>query len=518
MAAVYSDNISAMYYYIVEKNDTTAVIYNSNSYETWDHLNRSKVSKYRCVKCSLNHIQTFNGVDYVNPDIIFDKTNQKIIIPRLCSHNLYNIKCLVDQIRRIHKTSRENTPLVIHYINVQSADKTVLLEIFEGAIVHLSNDYNKILHVTNMCNFMFHADYKFKALHCMLDANGDFILDNSCTTLSAKNVSTSCLNSIVVSNPYLNHVKIDTLNIDMIYTVDPPVFLNSLNTFNVEALDIPYDDAGNNIKLCIKYLGDLLNIHQASIETINIPTKYFHHLWNDLVKRKVQWVKLKEVRTLATDMTMHLAMPKDHYLFPNLTRFIMEKRDLSLVCPSVKSVCTTHDALQDSKLEDLAFMMARNRKNRKAAMAWLIFNKFHLKHLSIVKDIAIKIAHMVIETNTSDMEFEYRDLKSADFDINYTHCYDIENPCNIHACISPHELKLWDEIDIEIARVNRAKGIVHNANNAINKMSRTIDNNFKQIEDLKVKISKKQDRIKEWEEQSLKADESYERAIKKLKR
>lgn len=510
-----------IYYYLSVKNGDPLVV-SSRVHIKYTPLIKNVIIDHRCQQCCIDSQYIYkHSADTVAPDIIVNGTDRRIDILEICSHNLYAIKFLLNHIYSYHGMNKTQMPIHIHNVNTTNTDSSSLLEIFEGTDLVLP-DVTNDKGMFKLYDFIEHSNYRFRSIKQVSMKYGEYLLYDSCTKFLGQYIGTFVFAKILTQIAHLQYFKTNKLVVDDVNKVLVPTRARSLKCFSLGVLQLTKKTFILNA--CVKYINDILDIHRFSLEKLDIQQCEYisHSIWNDLCIRGVQWPVLKEVY-LTTPEREIVSEPKNFYMMPLLTKLSIYDRKTRLVLqPEIRGICVTHNTLFYPTLEQLALLINRNRIYMRAARAWMIVCKFYLRRFNIPRDISLKIAHMVIETDTSDMGFK---VPSLIIKQNHQKCQDEKKDmCDVVVCTTSVKLKLWNEIKdgkMRIDKLNFKRSNLQSAlkpdEDRIGEKRKEIAKKEEEINTINAKLSKKRQEIDKIDDKKLKNDIVIERKLKALK-
>jgi len=506
----YFKNIIARYYYFVIENGEGTIICNPLCYETQDDMKRFK--SLQTTKDFIN----IRGITYVKPDIIVDETNIKIVIPHLFTHNLCCIKIILKHIYEYGGVSK-NTSIIINKFNTKQSDSNLLIEIFENINIEILYEANEQM-TSKMCNFLQYCDYRFHSVVAIISSKKEFELINSCKRLSSNNLHSFLFYKILHDNKHLKDVHITKLIANNVYRIDVE-FFNNLNSIEIQEIDLFSVDNATIIS-CAQYIVNVLSFHRQSLKSIIINCKLSIFIWNIMCSENLRWPKLNKMIVYIGNKFLALATPMKMSNFPVLVEFNIQTL-YKFYQPHMKAICISHMEIFDSHHETLAILVAKNRKYIKATVAWLILCKFYLKNYNICKDIALKIAHMVIEEDVSYSD-KAMNLTCSDFITDTLPCTPIypdqSSHCDIVTFVTSSQIKEWNRINLKKSNLDLVMQQEYTLKSAIKKDSENIAKKLEQIEDVKIKLDKKRDKLERLENTISEYDDVLSQMIKRIKK
>lgn len=504
----YFKNIIARYYYFVIENGEGTIICNPLCYETQDNMKR-----FESIQTTKDFIN-IRGVTYVKPDVIVDETNIKIVIPHLFTNNLYCIKYILKHIYE-HGGVSKDTSIVINKFNTKQSDSNLLSEIFTNTNIEFLYEANEQMTI-KMCNFMQYCAYRFHSVVAIISDREEFTLKNSCKKLSSNNIHNFIFYKILHDNTNLKEVRITKLIANEVYRVDS-IHLNNLISIEIQEIDLFSTRNNENIISCAQYMYNVLSYHRQSLKSIIIRCKLSVLIWNIMCSQNLKWPKLNKMIIFSGHESQPLAIPKKMSNFPFLTEFNIQTLS-KLYPPHMKCVCISHMEIYDSHYEALAILIAKNKKYIKATITWLILCKLYFKNYNICKDIALKIAHMVVE----DDVFYYdkaMNLTCSDFITNTLPCTSNQFPsCDIVMFVTSSQIKEWKQINFKKTHLDSAIKQEYTLKLDIKKDNDNIAKKLEQIDDIKDKLDKKRDKLERLENTISEHNNTLSKMVKRIKK
>jgi len=507
------------YYYYYTRHNEPFVKLTNDYISCSDFINSNNVES-RCQKC-FNTCSSFTDVGriVIIPEMEVDETNKIIDIFEICSHTLPRIKYLLTMIYKDYNVEKTAMAIRIHNNITTINDSPFLMDIFEGVDLILFQIMDE-LSLYRIYELIHNTNYRFRTIKQTSEMYGDFLLEDSCTKLSGKHIASYPFSRILMQNSHLKYFHIEKLIVhsnldDFIQSSN-----KSLKYFSVGSLDSPQNVTANLTNKALEhwtnYISDLLYVNRFSLETVNIGIEKTSHLiWNDFCKRKVQWSALKEVIMSTIDKEL-LVMPSTYYTMPLLTKLtVRDLKTQQMAYPSMKAVCVTHGTMYYSDFEQLLFIINRNRVYIESVRTWLTIAKFYLKQYRIPRDVCLKIAHMVLRVDTSNMGF--KDPIPSPEQL-YQICEENDDdPCDMVMCTTPDKVRLWSDIKDQKLSLDRLNHTRTTLKSKMKPDKKRIQKKKDEIETIETRLNKKRENVDKIDKKISIADAGLEKKLKYLK-
>lgn len=497
--ANYLNDKTAKYYYSIFEDGKQIIICNPLSFETQDSIKRFKGAKETI---------RIKSINYARPDLIVDETNSKIVLPHLHTSNIHCIKHILGHIYE-HGSVSKKTPIVFNKITVGRSYANTLLDIFENTDIQFVYDADEQTTI-KMCNFLKDCEYRFNSVIAIISNIEEFALTNSCRSLTSDNLHSFIFYRILYDNNLLKDVQITKLNLNNVYDIEMKP-LNNIHSITIQEIQMQHNS--DLITPYAQYIHKILSSHRQSLKSISMNCLFSVLTWNNICSENMTWPRLSNVSVCTNREAPKFLTPQKMSYFPLLVNFNI-KSEIMIRQPSMKYICIKHSEVNDSYYEPLAILLAKNRKYIRATMTWLIVCKFHL---NIYKDIALKIAHMVIEDDISYSD-ESMNLTRSDFATRNLWCRHTSPECDMLIFVTPSQVEEWLELN-GLKSWFASTGLHnHMLSSDIKKFNQEIKQKNEEISGIKSKLNNRRAQLKRAKNRESEYKDDLDEMIKRLKK
>lgn len=415
-----------------------------------------KIKKNDCNKCF--HGSQRSGDAY--PPLIYNPNNRQINIRFLCVHNIKDIKYILDHIMKTHDIVYKH--IEIFYIDIDMNNnniKELFLEIFKNTTIYTVDDFGP----SYLDSFKFgcvfqvlcNMNYDIESV-LYEDSNQKFALSDRCNKFESECTTFSVFNNILSENRHIETFYTDKLIMNMEhsntskksismgfpYEIRP---INSLKSLYIGEI-IHNGRFSDNFAIKPYDVFSVLACHSQSLESITISGSVGATVWESMCTSDIVWPNLKSITIGAVEIG-HVYQHPTQLVFPKLIIFQISGMDQRMIQPTPKTMCTVDKQIYDSVCENIYYLTERNKRNNSARVTWLIISENYMKHYRINKDIRLMIANMLIDY--SNPQFVDAPLKSSKVKLPKAWYLFYANKCvkcKLLIAISPHQLKIWNQI------------------------------------------------------------------------